>query len=336
MISAFPLSVWVSARQTVRILAHLGMLLFLFCGALPAFAQQGQSQPPTIANELLNSTADAYGARDFDRALLDISLFILLNPTSSQGYYIRGLIQIARDEADDALANLESAIALSEDDIFGVEYRAALLTTQAGILQSTGDSEGALAAYERALDAAPNIDAYRGRAVLRLQQQDFDAALEDIDAALALNDESQEAGLYLFRASVLTLQGDADAAAVDYFNYASTIASDVRQSDPLASDQARDVEMAAGRIYAIPFMAAEGDRLTAAAAAPEANTVDPLLILIALDGTPLAANDDRGPNDFRSLISDFPLPGAGTYILLLTHAGGANTGIVRVGISLGS
>lgn len=56
----------------------------------------------------------------------------------------------------------------------------------------------------------------------------------------------------------------------------------------------------------------------------------PLILLCGEQaGNPLAADDDSGGN-FDAAISDFSLPADGSYIAVLSHAGGGSAGAVRV------
>ncbi len=328
-------------RTTHRALTRIVLLCALLLAfALPVAAQDAgeageASTSLTIADNLLDRTFAAYDARNYDQALLDVSLYVLLNPTAAQGYYFRALVQMARQQPDSALGDLERALDLADSNLYNAEYRAGLLTTRAGVLQGMEDVEGAREAYAQSLETAPSIDAYTGRALLSVDQGEFEAAVDDLDAAIALAPQEQIASLYLFRASVHTQAGD-DEAASDYLTYVQNMANDVQEGEPLVAEEVVEFEIAAGRVYALPFQATEGDLLTAAAAADEAGGVDPLLVLLAADGTALAANDDRAPDDLRAVIGDFPIPADGTYVLLLTHSGGGDTGTVRVAISLGS
>jgi tetratricopeptide (TPR) repeat protein len=323
-----------------RTLASIAICLLL---ALPVAAQDTgaagggntQQQPSlTVASEFLERAAQAYGAQDFDQALLDISLFVYLNPTSSQGYYVRSLVLAARQETDDALADLDRAITLTNDDLFGVEYRATLLTARAEILQATGDLDGALADYDTSLAVAPTLDAYRGRAVYYARQGNFDAALADVDAAIALVEQADTAGLLLFRASLNVSQGDDEAAANDYFRYAQVIASDFQPLEGFPIGEVAELEMATGRVYALAFEVQAGQTVSAGAGVGDGNAVDPLIILVDPDGNALIANDDVAADDFSAVISGFPITADGVYSLIVTHAAGGDTGTIPVIIAV--
>ena len=70
----------------MRHLPALLLVLALMTSAVPAFAQSpAPSGPTAVANEVLLRGGDAVQAGDFDRAVVDFSLFILLNPTDARG-----------------------------------------------------------------------------------------------------------------------------------------------------------------------------------------------------------------------------------------------------------
>jgi hypothetical protein len=61
--------------------------------------------------------------------------------------------------------------------------------------------------------------------------------------------------------------------------------------------------------------------------------VDPLLVLAAPDGQPLAGDDDSG-GELTPLIRAVPLPVTGTYTVLLSHGFGGSAGDVAVAVQL--
>src|SRR5688572_22162956 len=90
------------------------MVIGLSVGILPAFAQgQVQPTPPAqpqgdmvsivIGGDLLERAGTAFDGGDFEKAVQDYSLFILLNPSFGQGYYLRGLAYSRLNDLDHAL-----------------------------------------------------------------------------------------------------------------------------------------------------------------------------------------------------------------------------------------
>ncbi|MCB9454271.1 MAG: hypothetical protein H6672_22790, partial [Anaerolineaceae bacterium] len=68
----------------------------------------------------------------------------------------------------------------------------------------------------------------------------------------------------------------------------------------------------------------------------EPGAVDPLMLIVAPDGTPLTFNDDADPDNdvLDSMIADFPAPSDGTYTLIVSHALGGSEGDIQVLVDL--
>jgi tetratricopeptide (TPR) repeat protein len=310
--------------------------------ARPALAQDGAQMmetPITVSSGLFESAQQALNAGEFDRALLDVSLFVLLNPTYSQGYFLRGVIYANRAQDGDivaALSSMEQALALAEGDNTAPEYRAALYNTRASIHLVNEDNDSAFADYGLSLAEVPNIDAYINRAVLYARQEDFENALADIDAAIVLagDDAEQAANLFLLRASINNSRGEIAAAASSYFEYVQSIVQDLQELEALPPGSLLPLQMAAGRVYVIPFRAQAGQILSAVAASAEDSSVDPLLIVMSPAGEPLVASDDVSGEDLTALVQNYLITETGVYALVITHAGGMSEGDMLVGVQL--
>ena len=317
------------------------MMALWLVGAGSALAQedaQAAGEPIAVAPELFTQAQQALGAQSYDRALLDSSLFILLNPTYSPGYYLRGIIYLQRaadGDSDTALADLNYALRLAEGDQSTPEYRAGLYTTRAAVWLASGDTEAAFADYELALTEVPNVNTYVDRAILYAQQEDFANALNDIDTAIELSEDmATDAGLYMLRASINNLQMDFDAAAQDYLSYIQLVATDPVEIDPIASGDVVPLEMVAGRVYIIPFTLEAGDVFSAIAIADEGSAVDPLMVVLDPDGEPIAANDDVAQGDLTAYVENVTVSEGGLYALVVTHAGGGSDGAFVVSMQI--
>jgi hypothetical protein len=88
--------------------------------------------------------------------------------------------------------------------------------------------------------------------------------------------------------------------------------------------------MSQGLVYLIPIAGQAGEMLSAIARPAENSQVDPLIVLLAPDGTPLIGTDDINQNDFAALIEDFELSETGDYTLVVTHSGGGADGDIVV------
>lgn len=316
------------------------IIMLSLIGAGGALAQDDAAAPApiTVATELFEQAQQALGAEVYDRALLDSSLFILLNPTYSPGYYLRGIIYLQRAEdgdADAALGDLNNALRLAEGEFADPSYRAGIYNARANVRLANQDVEAALADYELALTEMPNIDTLVDRAFLYTQQQNFDDALTDIDTAIDLSEDvATDAALYMLRANFNNAQMDLVAAAGDYFNYVLLIATEAVEVDPIASGDVVPLEMVEGRVYVIPMNLQAGDVVSAVATADEGSAVDPLLVVLDPDGEPVAGNDDMQQGDLTAFVENVTITTTGIYALVVTHAGGGSEGALVVSAQL--
>jgi tetratricopeptide (TPR) repeat protein len=309
------------------------VLLTLFVlSALPAAAQEAPTDEPlpaVIAPEIYGRAIDALNAEDFERALLDFSLFILLNPTYSRAYYGRAVIYLQAEDEDNALLDLERALATQPDS---PELGAAIHATRAQIYVGRDQLDEALADYSESIALAPSIENLFSRALIYLNQQEFEQSLADLDAALEL--EAENPVLYVYHGLVNTLREDRQAAAGDYLRFIRLIETESVDGEKIDSGQILPAQLDRGVVISYPFEAREGQLLNAVAApAVQGEQVDPLLVIVDEDGNPVIADDDSG-RDNAALVLDFAIPADGGYTLIVSHSLGGFTGSIAVGIEL--
>ncbi|MBE0690532.1 MAG: hypothetical protein IH587_10480, partial [Anaerolineae bacterium] len=312
-----------------RLILALLLAISIAVSLYPAAAQEqtdAQSEWQPVGINFYQSGQQALQDQDYDRVVLDASLFVLLNPTDSQGYFMRSIGYMGREDADAALADIETAIRFASEDAYPASYRANLLTLRANIFVAAANPDAALESYTQALDLDPTVQNYASRALLFAQQDSFDEALADIDEAVGLGGEQSPPYLHLLRGLLNTQKGDATAAAVDYFDYATLIGTDVREANPLVPNEPRQLEFAEGRVYLIPVTIDRPQQLSVIATPGQGSRVDPLVILLAPDGAPILANDDTSNNDPSALIENFQLTLTGRYTIVITYAGETTTG----------
>ncbi len=212
----------------------------------PAAAQQSSGQSiPLPGADAFDRAQQALRAQDYDRAALEASLFILLNPSYSRGYYLRGVIYAQTGDYARALADLDRAAAFPAPDTAlsvslysirsllhaqqgdaeaaladlntGIEVvpdAAVLFVSRADLYAAVDELDAALADYDRALELDDGLAAaYGGRGRVYLRRDDLPAALADYDRALELNPD--DAAGRARRASIYLRQGEADAALAD-------------------------------------------------------------------------------------------------------------------------
>lgn len=306
----------------------LVVLIIMLLAAIPAYAQQPtpteQPQPVALAPELMDTGVNAFEARDYDKALLDFSLFILLNPTYSQGYYLRALSHLGRDDADSALADIQQAIDLMPDN---PQYGAVLYNLRGDIYSNLERYEEAIADYTEAIDLNPSVELYFSRAQLYGLIEDYENALDDLDAAIA--EAPDDPVLFIYRAIINTEMDDEEAAAPDYYRFMQLIEIDRIEHDALVDSEPQFVRMNQGVIHQFELEGERNQVVSIVAQGRPGDNVDPLLVLLDEDGDVLAANDDYDQRA-DSVIIDFQLPSTGTYFVLVSHSLGGFQGEVAV------
>ncbi|MBL8147912.1 MAG: tetratricopeptide repeat protein [Anaerolineae bacterium] len=305
----------------------------LLLAVAPALAQP--ATPPPTPTPFIGLAADVFQrargeleAGDYSTALLDFSLYLALNPASSQAYFGQALSLLSLERPEDALQSIEHAIQTAPDH---AGFRAALLTAQAQIQLALDQPEAAIASLNAAVELEPTALNYASRARLLAGQEDYAAAIADLDTAIELTPD--DPALYLQRALLHNRVQDPTAAGADYFQYINAIGVNIGRNDPLTPEVAAFSTLEEGLVLVFPFEGRAGQTATIAAIARPGDPVDPLIVLIGPSGQPLAGDDDGGGN-FDSLLRDVPLPSDGTYTVLLTHAMGGSAGQVAIAVQL--
>ncbi len=201
----------------MRTLKLTSFLLVFLITALPAAAQiePGQAQPAgaaVVLPNILQRANDAATSGNLEQALIDYSLFILLNPTFSEGYFSRSLTYQALGDDRQALQDLDRALSFTMTDpqyTAAVLFNRAQLHVEANNLDSAlADLDNSIAAYDRAIDSL-NL-----RARIHLFQEDLDLALADYNTLVELVPE--EPTFLIQRAFIQVQEGEFEAALSDY------------------------------------------------------------------------------------------------------------------------
>jgi tetratricopeptide (TPR) repeat protein len=307
-------------------------LLILLTTLLVAVPAYGQGQPQTeeqvpiaLVPEVFDSGGAALDAEDYDRAVLDFSLYILLNPTFSQGYYARALSYLGREDTDKALEDIEQALATTPPDL--PEYEAALYALRASIYSDQERYDEAIADYTEAIELSPGAEFYANRALVYATIEDFDKALPDLNNAI--EQMSNDPFLRVYRAYVNTQLGNTDEAAPDYYSFMQLIETRRVENDTLVEGEPQYITIGQGTVHQFEIEGERDQVISILAQGRPGDGIDPLLVLLDEDGDVLAANDDYG-DGIDSLIIDFQLPSDGTYTVLVTHSLGGFNGEVVV------
>jgi tetratricopeptide (TPR) repeat protein len=300
--------------------------------AIPAYGQGEQTSPEQteqgvalLAPELFENGRAAFQAGNYDRAVLDFSIFILLNPTFSEGYYVRALSYAGLENAERALADIERAIATAPET---PEYQAALYALRGGIHAFEGQLEDAIVDYTEALDRSPSGELYARRGTAYAGMQDLDNALLDFNSAIEL--EADNPGLYSGRASINNELGNTEAAASDYHEYVDLLETRRVENDPLVSGEPQYVTMSEGTVHQFELEGEQDQVISIVAQGRPGDPVDPLLVMLDPTGEALIASDDYG-DTYDAGILNFPLPVTGIYTILLSYAFGGANGQVAIG-----
>ncbi len=314
-----------------RILIGL-MVMAILLASIPALAQEATDEMIPVAvviPEIYDRGVAHFDAGDFEQALLDFNLFLLFNPTSSQGYYVMALSYINLEDVDNALENLDRALAIQP---IVPELEAELHRVRAGIYGRQNELDNALTDLSAALDLAPDADTYFRRAMVYAALEDVDNALADFDSALELDDSNL--ALYVYRAYVYSTVGDLHSAAEDYYTFVGLIESDRTEGEALESGGVQVAELAPGIVLSYPVSVKADTYFSGIAVSADGTTpIDTLLILLDEDGLPLTADDDSGGNGI-AFVQNFVIPTTGDYTVIVANSLRGGSGFVATQIYL--
>lgn len=313
--------------RTFTVIAVLALLLVCVFAQAAAAQQQGQQPalPAVIQPDLYSRASNALDAQQYDIAVLDMSLFILLNPTFSPAYYNRAQGYMGLNDFDSALADIDHAISISETTA-NASFNATLYSLRAEIDRQQNNLDGAIADYTQSITLEPSVEALANRALIYLNQNDLAHALTDFSDAVGI--DSSNPVLYVYRGMVNTGLADAKAAGSDYLSFFDLIQTDTIDHDAIETGQQITLQVDQGTVYHVPFTAKAGQYASALAVA-RSSSIDPLMVLVAPDGGALAGDDDSGGNT-DALILNFEIPEDGQYTLLIGHSLGGSQGAVQI------
>jgi tetratricopeptide (TPR) repeat protein len=297
------------------------------------------SQAAELPQPSTEYTAQVYALRaavyqeqgEIEQALTDLNTAVDATPLDPALLYQRGQLLLQTDVFAEAVTDFDEVIRL-EPNFPDTYYFRAQAHLGAETFESALDDLSAyiLLAQDSDPQLVPNQAlALRDRALLYAAQDNYPAALADLDQALETVPGA--ADLHLLRASLHATLENPQAAAADYFEWMRLIRTEVSDEIALLPWQSQVVPMAQGRIYSMVFEAQAGEVVTITARARAGSTVDPLMVIFTVDeqgGAPLLADDDGGGN-LDSRVS-FTAPTTGFYIAFVSHAGGGSDGPVRV------
>src|SRR5664279_1408774 len=312
------------------------MLMFVIASVIPVSAQQAQpaaqpTQTPisVVDSALFTKATDSITAQDFKAAVLDLSLFILLNPTYSPAYYGRAQSYMGLNDFDHALQDVNLALATA-GTAATPDYSATLYTTRGEIDRQQQKPDDALKDFTQAITLAPSEQALAERGLLYAAQNDLPSGLKDLNSAVAL--DATNPVLYIYRGEINNGLHDSKSTAADYLHFFSLIQPNPTQHAPINSGDVVTLQVDQGVFFIVPFTVKARQYVSALAAA-RTGSVDPLMVLIDPTGKPLAGDDDSGGN-VNALILNYIAPADGQYALVVGHSLGGVTGTVLVQLQI--
>ncbi len=310
-------------------------LVLVFAAALPAFAQQPQPTPqqqtqlPLIASGLLDRADQSLSDQDYQKAVLDLSLFIMLNPTYSPAYYGRAQGYAGLSNFDSALQDVNQALTMATT-IGTPAYNAALYSLRGQIDQQQQHYDTALDDFTQSITFQPTASALANRGLLYMSNNDMPSALKDLNDAIGLN--SSNAALYVYRGLVNTRLKDLQSSGADYLHFFTLLQASPVNHATIQPGQAVSLNEDRAVVHIVPF-AAKAGQYASALAVGRGGDVDPLMVLIDAQGNPLAGDDDSGGGT-SALILDYKIATDGQYALVVGHSLGGYTGQILLQLQL--
>lgn len=172
---------------------------------------QAAERPSVVARAFLNRGRARLATRDLDRAFIDLSDAIWLDPGLAAAHAARAAVRFNRRDRNGAMADLDEALRLDPADTRALNLRGVLR-----MLRS--EHEEAVADFDALLRISPaNVANIHNRGAARLRQGRLDEAIADFSAALLLRPNLTRSLLY--RCIARLRRGDAgaeeDCAAAD-------------------------------------------------------------------------------------------------------------------------
>ncbi len=185
---------------------------------------QGGTVSIVVGVDIFERAGQAFDAGDFEQAITDYSLFILLNPTFSQAYFQRGVSYTQLNDYEKALADLTSSLALPQPS---PDFTVRAYSVRAFIYQELANLDAALKDLNAAVAASPQqADGYYWRGQFYLEQNQIDAALADFSKVIEYAPDTANA--YAYRGAIYLQKKEYASAATDYSRLIELTPDDAR------------------------------------------------------------------------------------------------------------
>lgn len=170
--------------------------------------ETGGKPSPTDARTYYHRGNAYYEKGDYDRAIENYNMAIVLNPNFSEAYFNRGLAYYNKKEFDKAIADYTRSAELDPRN-------AVIYNNRGDAHYRKQDFDKAILDYDKAISLNPRyLKAYYNRGLAYACQQDYERAVEDFDKVIELNPNFAEA--WHIRGLAYDYMGDYEKAIADY------------------------------------------------------------------------------------------------------------------------
>ena len=284
-----------------------------------------QIDPNNALAYLLRGSSNQY-LGDRITPMADFQHALNLGGENPDLYSIIGSTYVQTDSLIDGYLALDRALALDPNDARSLYFRGV------AALQD-GDYDAALRDLDAAVQASPGYyDACFDLGEAHAHMANYPAAIASYSDAIDYNPSFKLA--YIRRGELQEWMGAAEAAQ-DYLAYVRLNTRNWLPAQPAATNAAVDVRLMPYEAAQLTLTLTAGQQIALSAQSRE---VDPMLVLLAPDGSSaLAGSDDPAPGQLMPAIASFIAPEDGVYTLVLASAdpGRADRGEVTVQISAG-
>ncbi len=308
--------------RTLRLMLIAALLLAAL--SIPALVK-AQDCDLTNAGALTERARNKSAAGDHEGAVADFSCAIELSPEDPDLYNERGIAYEELGQQTEALADYTAALEIDPDYPYAYNNRG-------NILYLRGDYERAIEDYTTSIEKggeSRHIPYYnRGNAYQETGR--YDLAVADLSQSIEI--EGDYSYSFLSRAWAYLVLGD-DSAHADFARWIELIEIDVIEQTLEEALEREPLVLDEGVAYYLTFDGISGQAFRASALTEAGSAADPLLVLLDPSGQAVISDDDSGIN-LDAVISQYIFEETGEYTLILSHAGGLDSGNIDLNILL--
>jgi len=163
---------------------------------------------PTDAKTYYQAGNDYYERGEYDKAIENYNMAVLLNPVFSEAYFNRALSYYQLKNFEKAIADYTKAAELDPHNPF-------IYNNRGDAYYRLQDYNSAIKDYDKAIQINNNyLKAYYNRGLSYASLEDYDKAIEDFSKVIELKPDFAEA--YHLRGLAKEYNSDLDGAAADY------------------------------------------------------------------------------------------------------------------------